>query len=342
MDTLLLAKDKLKSFLKSISCDQLIAPVVQNGRTSFEIVENPDTAELNLADYTATIKKAAFPQNETLFAYCPGDQGPEIKEVQDPRRTVVFGIRPCDAKAFVILDKLFKTDYEDPYYLQRREATVLIGHACTDPTNRCFCPSVGGSPAGQEGLDLLLIDIADDTFLVEVLTEKGQEVIAAAGEVLTKAGSAEQKKREAAEQAALKKIKRSVNLENLHELLPQAFENTVWKEIGNKCIGCGICTYSCPTCHCFDIQDEGCATAGRRVRVWDGCMYPEFTVHASGENPRRDRGDRIRNRMLHKFSFYPQNLGYIACVGCGRCIEMCPVNEDLIEILNKVREVVNG
>jgi ferredoxin len=70
-------------------------------------------------------------------------------------------------------------------------------------------------------------------------------------------------------------------------------------------------------------------------------MYPEFTVHASGENPRKDRGDRIRNRMLHKFSFYPQNLGHIACVGCGRCIEMCPVNEDLIEILNKVRDVVN-
>jgi len=342
MDTLLLAKDKLKHFLKSINCDRLVAPVVQNGRTTFETVDNPETAVLNLDDYTATIKKAAFPQNETLFAYCRGADGLEIKDDQNVPKTVVFGIRPCDAKAFVILDRLFKEDVEDPYYLRRREATVLIGHACTEPTNRCFCPSVGGSPAGREGLDLLLIDISDDTFLVEVLTQKGEEVAAASGELLSTAGSAEKKKREAAEQAALTKIKRSVNLENLHELLPQAFENDVWKEIGNKCIGCGICTYNCPTCHCFDIQDEGCSSEGRRVRVWDGCMYPEFTVHASGENPRKDRGDRIRNRMLHKFSFYPQNLGYIACVGCGRCIEMCPVNEDLIEILNKVREVVNG
>jgi len=341
MDTLRLTKDKLNDFLKSISDVQLMAPIVKNGRTSFELIENLDAVELNLDDYTATIKKAAFPQNETLFAYCSGKDGSEIKDVQEMPKTVVFGIRPCDAKAFVILDSLFKGDYEDPYYLKRREATVLIGHSCSEPTNRCFCPSVGGSPAGQEGLDLLFTDISDSVYTVEVLTDKGKAIIDSAGDVLTKAEEADKVKCDEAAKAALNKIRRSVNLENLHEILPKAFESDVWKEVGNKCIGCGICTYSCPTCHCFDIQDEGCSTEGRRLRVWDGCMYPEFTVHASGENPRKDRGDRIRNRMLHKFSFYPQNLGYIACVGCGRCIELCPVNEDLIEILNKVREAVN-
>lgn len=341
METLLLAKDKLKDFLKSVNSDHLMAPVKKNGRTSFEVIENLDTAELNLDDYTATIKKAAFPQSETLFAYCSGKNGSEIKDVQDMPQTAVFGIRPCDAKGFVILDSLFKGDYEDPYYLKRRETMVLIGHACADPTNRCFCTSLGGSPAATEGLDMLLIDISDEAYLLEVITDKGKEIVKSAGDILSKAGDADANKRAEAEKASQDKIKRSVNLENLHELLPKAFKSDVWKEVGNKCIGCGICTYSCPTCHCFDIQDEGCSAEGRRLRVWDGCMYPEFTVHASGENPRKDRGDRIRNRMLHKFSFYPQNLGYIACVGCGRCIELCPVNEDLIEILNKVREAVN-
>ncbi len=341
MDTLLLAKDKLKDFLKSISGAQLLAPIVRNGRTSFEVIDNLDAAELNLNDYTATIKKAAFPQDETIFAYHSGDSGVEIKDVQDMPKTVVFGIRPCDAKGFVILDSLFKGDYEDPYYLKRREATTLIGHACVEPTNRCFCASVGGSPTEREGLDLLFIDINDSAYMVEVFTDKGKAIVESAGDLLTKAGASDKDKRDQAAKTAQGKIRRSVNLENLHELLPKAFKNEVWKEIGNKCIGCGICTYNCPTCHCFDVQDEGSKLDGRRLRVWDGCMYPEFTVHASGENPRKDRGDRIRNRMLHKFSFYPQNLGHIACVGCGRCIEMCPVNEDLIEILNKVREVVN-
>jgi len=218
---------------------------------------------------------------------------------------------------------------------------ILIGHACADPTNRCFCSSLGGSPLATEGLDMLLIDISDDAYLVGVVTDKGKEIVKSIGDILSKAGDADANKRVEAEKTSQDKIKRSVNLENLHEILPKAFKSDVWKEVGNKCIGCGICTYSCPTCHCFDIQDEGCSAEGRRLRVWDGCMYPEFTVHASGENPRKDRGDRIRNRMLHKFSFYPQNLGHIACVGCGRCIELCPVNEDLIEILNKVREAVN-
>jgi sulfhydrogenase subunit beta (sulfur reductase) len=341
MDTLLLSKDKLKDFLKSISDVQLLAPILKNNRTSFETIENLDAVELNLDDYTATIKKAVFPQNETLFAYCSGKKGAEIKDVQSIPKTVVFGIRPCDAKSFVILDSLFKGDFEDPYYLRRREATTLIGHACVEPTNRCFCSSLGGSPFAQEGLDLLLIDINDSAYLVEVLTDKGKAIADSAGDLLSKADKADKDKRDPAATSAQAKIRRSVNLENLHELLPKAFKSDAWKEVGNKCIGCGICTYNCPTCHCFDIQDEGCGLEGRRVRVWDGCMYPEFTVHASGENPRKDRGDRIRNRMLHKFSFYPQNLGHIACVGCGRCIEMCPVNEDLIEILNKVREVVN-
>ncbi|MCP4714434.1 MAG: (4Fe-4S)-binding protein [Deltaproteobacteria bacterium] len=340
MDTAILSKEKLKDFLKSLGDVSLMAPVKVSGKTAFGVVEDLDAAELDLDDYTASTKKVMFPQTETMFAF--RNKGGEIvvEEARGLPRTVVFGIRPCDAKSFVVLDPLFTRDIEDPYYQKRREATVLIGHACAEPTSRCFCPSVGGSPAGTEGLDLLLVDVGSDYYL-EAVTDKGKEILKAAGKVVAKAAADKKKAKDAAAAASLKKIRRSVDVKGLQDDLPKVFDNGFWKDVGNKCIGCGICTYNCPTCHCFDIQDEGSEYQGRRIRVWDACMYPEFTVHASGENPRHDRSTRIRNRLMHKFTYYPQNQGHIGCVGCGRCIELCPVNEDLIEILTSVRDVIS-
>jgi sulfhydrogenase subunit beta (sulfur reductase) len=340
METLVLQKDKLKDFLKALGDVCLLAPVTDTGKTQFCEVSDIDEVELDLNDYTATTKKVMFPQTETMFAFRSTPDGVDVEDSGPAQKTVVFGIRPCDARSFVTLDPLFTKDFDDPYYMKRREATVLIGHACVEPTNRCFCPSVSGSPSGTEGLDVLLTDI-EDSYHVQVVTDKGKQALSGAKSLLTPAGDAEKKKKQAADKASSEKIRRSVDLKKMHDLLPKAFGLPEWKEMGNKCIGCGICTYNCPTCHCFDIQDEGTPYQGRRLRTWDACMFSEFTVHASGENPRHDRSARLRNRMMHKFSYYPRNLGFISCVGCGRCIELCPVNEDLIQILNTVREVCN-
>ena len=338
MDTLILGKEKLKEFLNSLNKAKLIAPVRENSGTAFQEIEAVDKADLDLDDYVASSKKVMFPQTETIFAYTAGADSIDIAEDVDISATVVFGIRPCDAKSFVILDPLFKKDFEDPYYIKRRNAAVLIGLACKHPTNRCFCPSLGGGPASDEGLDILFTDTGDEYF-VETVTDRGQELLQNSKALFEVAENSHKEKKEKAVQASLEKIKRRVDLKGMHEILPKVFADSMWKDIGNNCIGCGICTYNCPTCHCFDIQDEGDRNHGRRMRTWDACMYPEFTLHASGENPRPDRSTRIRNRIFHKFAYYPKNLGAIACVGCGRCIELCPVNEDLIEILNKVRAI---
>jgi len=340
METQLLKKERLKDFLKALGGVRLIAPVAGGAKTQFCEVADIDAAEFDLDDYTATTKKVMFPQNETMFAFRSIDGGVAVEETAVPAKTVVFGIRPCDARSFVTLDPLFTKDFDDPYYRQRREATVLIGHACQEPTNRCFCPSVGGSPSSTEGLDVLLTDIGESYF-VQIVTERGKEALGGAGSLLSPATEADQQQKQAADAQSAAKIRRSVNLKKMHEILPKAFALPEWKELGSKCIGCGICTYNCPTCHCFDIQDEGTPYQGRRLRVWDACMFPEFTVHASGENPRHDRSERLRNRMMHKFSYFPRNLGFISCVGCGRCIELCPVNEDLIQILTTVRDLCN-
>jgi len=340
MDTVILHKENLNEFLKSLGDIRLVAPVAENGKTRFEVVEDVDKAVIVLDDYTASPKKVMFPQTETLFSFKNSGAGFDTAAGTHPPVTVVFGIRPCDAKAFTVLDPLFSQDKEDPYYKEKRESTILVGNACTEPTNRCFCPSVGGSPGSTEGLDVLLTDIGDE-YHVEIVTDKGKELLKGSETVLLDAPKDKRKAKEEVVGRSLAKIRRQVDLKMMHEILPGVFEHDMWKEMAEKCIGCGICTYNCPTCHCFDIQDEGSTATGRRIRVWDACMYPEFTLHASGENPRPDRSARLRNRMMHKFTYYPTNMGHIGCVGCGRCIELCPVNIDLIEILTRVREVIN-
>ncbi len=338
MNTAILKKEKLGAFLKSLNATRLIAPVAKKGKTSFEVIADPAAATLDLNDYSASPKKVVFPQTETLFAFKRQKDNLTVAPADQADVTVVFGIRPCDARSFAILDRLFYGDFKDPYYLNKREQTLLIGLACTEPTNRCFCPSLGGSPASEEGLDMLFTDIGDE-YYISILTERGKKAHAKAAALVTEPTTEQRAKKDQADKNSLAKIRRQVRLDGIHEKLPRIFESDVWMELANKCLGCGICTYYCPTCHCFDIQDEGDVTEGRRIRVWDSCMFEEFTRHTSGANPRHSRAERLRNRVLHKFSYYPNNLGYIACVGCGRCIEMCPVNEDIIEILDRVREL---
>jgi sulfhydrogenase subunit beta (sulfur reductase) len=134
-------------------------------------------------------------------------------------------------------------------------------------------------------------------------------------------------------------VKRRMNCENIARILDNIYENNYWNDIAMKCLGCGICTFLCPTCHCFDIQDETLGCKGARVRVWDSCMYREYTLQASGYNPRPGKMNRIRNRVFHKFNYFSKNHKIFGCVGCGRCITECPVNIDIVETVNKAREV---
>jgi len=111
--------------------------------------------------------------------------------------------------------------------------------------------------------------------------------------------------------------------------------DTFWEEAVSKCVSCGACTYLCPTCYCFNITDEQASGKGERIRSWDACMFFHFTLEASTHNPRPTRFQRFKNRVGHKFVYYPEKYdGAIACCGCGRCIRYCPVSVDISEIVN--------
>jgi ferredoxin len=125
--------------------------------------------------------------------------------------------------------------------------------------------------------------------------------------------------------------------EPFRDRMDEMFDSALWDGIGERCVACGVCTYLCPTCHCFDIQDETHRGEGARVRNWDTCQFELFTRHASGHNPRSAQSRRVRQRIMHKFQYGPRNTGMPFCVGCGRCVAYCPVNIDLRRILDDIR-----
>lgn len=336
MSSYLLPREQLNTFLAALKDCQLWLPVRREGRCIFEPVADPATTSPDLEQQPVTAKRAVFPQTELLFTF---DTKAGVQEdfLQGLPETLLFGIRPCDARAFTLLDPVFESPLPDPYYLSRRSRAVMIGIACVKPFPNCFCTSIGGDPFGRAGLDLLFTE-GDNAFFIEVITERGKTLLHEAASLLM---PAEEKDLERNRQQCLDArtlITRHPDTGCIPEKLSSLFEHRLWKQYADRCIGCGICTYSCPTCYCFDMQDEAVATRGRRVRTWDSCMFPEYTLHASGHNPRPTRTERFRNRIYHKFKFNQDNFGALSCVGCGRCISLCPVNIDLIECLAAIKE----
>lgn len=336
MDKLILLKNKINDMVKALLGHRLFAPVDNEGVILFQQITNASELTLEFSNTKIPPKSILFPQTETMFKFSHG-KAVKIEQINNAKnKTIIFGIRPCDARSFAVLDHVFKEGYEDPYYLQKRENTLLIGLSCTQPMMNCFCTSFDGGPTATEGMDILLTDMGEK-YYVEVITEKGKHLIKIMSKLFTPTTNNDDKKKNEIDKRAETAIKRYMNTEGIAEKLDEIFESSFWKTISIKCLGCRICTYLCPTCHCFDIQDETTIKTSARVRVWDSCMCPEHTLQASGYNPRPERMNRVKNRIYHKHNYYPKNYDVIACVGCGRCIDACPANIDIIDVITRVK-----
>jgi ferredoxin len=177
-----------------------------------------------------------------------------------------------------------------------------------------------------------------DRYYVEFLTEKGEDVLRNPDELFSKPTDKDKELRDEIWKKAESEVTKNVEVKGVRDKLGELFESNYWDKKSQTCVGCGVCTFLCPTCHCFDITDEDCGSCGRRIRTWDTCMIPEYTVHASGYNPRPGKKNRLKNRIFHKFRYFPDRFDAIACVGCGRCISKCPVGIDIVETLEEVKE----
>ena len=277
--------------------------------------------------------KANFlPSMERMFSFKKNEDGYHIEIPQDEQKQLIFGIRPCDARGIAMIDKVFTETCEDPYYVSKRKNTALIGLSCTNPYDSCFCTSLGLKPTESADVDLMFTDIGDE-FLIEEITDKGEHLLAETS-LVKQATKADDAKARTVKAAISGMVIRKVDTKEIAKKLQACFsDKAYWEKIAAKCISCGVCTFLCPTCFCFDICDALIKKQGARFRGWDSCSFRLYT-RMPVENPREEKWRRVRQRVCHKYEFYPMNFDVTACTGCGRCIRLCPVNWDISQILS--------
>lgn len=289
-------------------------------------IELESSAQLALEGFIRprnSIKEFVFPRHEAVCRYHFSGHSVETDDCDPPQMDqVIVGARPCDAAALPILDHLFTWDYDDKFYTERRKATTVVTLACQTHDDECFCTSMHLGPAAEQGADVLLLAMPGG-YEVRCLTDKGRALFA--GET------------QAIEQAAVVPPGPPVVAapETVMAFLQAHYDDPLWADLALRCLGCGACAYTCPTCHCFDIVDEGTAAGGCRVKNWDCCQFSMFTQHASGHNPRSGQALRQRQRIQHKFRIYPEKFGVMLCTGCDNCARNCPVGLGVLSTLKE-------
>ena len=283
-----------------------------------------------------------FPQTENLMEFKTSGKYIEILDTRSESEDfVIFGVRACDVKSFDVLDRVFLSEPVDSYYASRREHGVIVSVACTKPSETCFCKTFGIDPAEPAG-DVTVWKTETDLYF-KANTDKGQAL-------MTKLEALTEDATDEAVNEQKEKISAIMNKLPLKDLTTDAFGGgktqkffnaPQWDELSQACLGCGTCTFVCPTCQCYDIKDFNTGNGVIRYRCWDSCMYSEFTRMAHGNN-RLTQKERFRQRFMHKLVYYPENNdGMFSCVGCGRCISKCPISMNIVKVMKKIGGEVN-
>lgn len=312
--------------------ETVVAPIEEEGVVLFRPIRSADQAIIEGSGKTRwSPKEFLFPRSEALYRYrFEGDR----VQLEDPpsaeRPQILFGVRSCDSSGLVRLDEIFLSGTKDPLYAARRESTTVVVTACASADAECFCTAVGGSPTGEAGSDLQLVPI-DDGWIVRVVTQRGEDLIGDAADGWAAATAKDLERTEKIEARVARQIKRNPVNPEWSQVLEGGFEHPAWGRLAEHCLGCSICAYVCPSCSCFDMNHESNAWCGEQCRSWDACTFALFTHHASGHNPRSNAQERYRQRVLHKFAFRDADEEHFRCVGCGRCVALCPAGIDIVD-----------
>lgn len=339
-------KSEIKRIAKT-DFDAFVSKLIDSGKDVYGVQAKADkfafgklenAKDLRL-DYDVTLsppKKYLLPPKETLITY--EVDGEYKSEINDEER-ILLGVHPYDLVAINQMDKLFSQDEYDNHYMTRREKSTIIACDVVTPSKNVFASSMKTATV-DKGFDVLLTDIGD-AYVAQAGSEKGAALIKDA----EKASDEDKAKRDEVQ----KKNKKDLNKHHLNcqpselpMLLKRAYDHPVWEEKARTCYSCGSCNLVCPTCYCFDVQDDVDweLKGGERFRAWDGCLLENFATVSGNHNFRKDREARFRHRIYRKGAYVPEKIGgEIACVGCGRCVSACiPDIANPVTVYNKLLE----
>jgi ferredoxin len=329
---------------------EVIAPFAGRGRdTYFEAVtgQNRERVQIHFNNPYYPPKRYVLPHIEPLLKITRSNGDIRIEPSHEQPKRAIFGIRSCDVAGIYHLDLFYLGGkFRDVYYDNHRKNLFLVNVVCTDPERdiggECFCICADTGPAAREHFDLQLMDLGDE-FMAVAGTPAGEQLLAAP--IFRRATQAHVEKRRALLDEVRKRFKTStswfsatVRYISQHEVLEKT-----WEEIGNRCIECGGCTYVCPACTCFTVSDRQTAPGEfERVRIWDSCALGGFTRMAGGHNPRRAIHDRRNRRFFRKLAHYfIQRELSMACVGCGRCVDVCHGNIGMPSVVEMIRRAIS-
>ena len=335
-------EDKIYEFLERLkNYGKLYAPV-KISEKFYDRKEIDDVGKIAF-DYQRTImpaKKYFIPPCEEMFEI-DMEENEYREKLEEVEPFVIFGMHACEIVALRILDGVYLNEYPDIYYERRRKAGIIIGLSCL-PDEYCFC-NLRRTDFVDIGFDLFLHELPDG-YLARVGSPKGHKIVDENPDIFEEVRQEDIDAFRAFEEKRQEMFKFKGNFDNIRYILELTMQDKLWDEESEKCLGCGNCTMTCPTCRCYDVQDipEIGGKKGKRIRFWDSCQFRSHGLVAGGHNFRETKRDRFLNRYICKNSyFYPLGTSY--CVGCGNCTYFCPANIDFQENLMKIRgrEVVH-
>ena len=326
---------KLQDFFAAIAAEKALYLPVDNAVGKAEFKKWQEGTEMSRALNTVrSAKDFFFPQTENLMDFKMEGKSIEVIDTREECEDfVVFGVRACDAASFDILDSVYLVDPVDSYYKTRREHGTVVTMACGKPAETCFCGTFGIDAADPAG-DVTVWETPEG-YMLRANTEKGEALLAATAQLLEEGDAAAVE----AERAKTREILARLPLAGLSTegvgagKTAELFDRPEWATLSESCLGCGTCTFVCPTCQCYDVRDFDTGNGIKRFRCWDSCMYSDFTKMAHG-NSRNSQLERFRQRFMHKLVYYPDRAnGTFGCVGCGRCLSRCPISMNIVKVI---------
>lgn len=341
MYSVMLPEEKIPWLLDRLNqYGSVFGPASNGPEYSFGLVERVEDLCLNYSTTILPPKKFFFAPRETIFNFEDGEIS-KISEMIPEERKILFGIHPCDLSALLFLDRVFLGFRSDPRYLRRRNNFLVIAVTCESVSDHCFCLSMGTGPEASEGYDVLMTHIGR-RYLMESGNQDGEDLLRSLE--LPNASEKDFEAKRALIERLKGEFKRSIDMDGMPELCMQSQSHPVWEKNGDICLACGQCGMVCPTCFCFDTKDrvDSSLKRGERYREWDVCLLKEFSQVAMGGNFRPERSARLRQFICHNLSYGSYQYSLTKCIGCGRCIKVCPVDIDITEIARELRETQPG